>query len=211
MRALTLHVYADSHAFALNSEVRHLARRLAYLESLFQASNPGVALLPNDAPALSTSNSIGPSPASASADFNSPTSPYRRQAQEEILEEEESATRQSHSDTEDAAANLEDVAFGARVPVLQAINAAAQATSKRQNQNRAAMELTSALTSILAEPLSYDQDGRPRSAVRLGLDLAISTADLLSARSGAMAQIFAVLPGKDISDFLIAKVGRDVS
>jgi hypothetical protein len=73
------------------------------------------------------------------------------------------------------------------------------------------MELNDALTSILAEPLSYDQDGRPRSAVRLGLDLAISTQDLPNARSGSMAQIFAVLPGKDITDFLISKYFAEAS
>lgn len=197
-----------------NSQVRQLARRLAHLESLFQATNPG--LMPKDTPALPSTK---PSPASLSADFNSPTSSFARRPtlQDETLlesnegglaiDDEDAATRQSHSDTEDAAANLEDVTFGARVPVLRAISTASQNTATLKSLKQGTgLELTSALTSILAEPLSYDQDGRPRSAVRLGMDLAISTVDLPLSRSGAMAQIFAVLPGRDISDFLIAKV-----
>lgn len=124
--------------------------------------------------------------------------------------------RQSHSDTEDAAHQLEDVAFGARVPVLRAITAAANTAPSSTTGSvaggakraRVGLELTNALTSIIAEPLSFDQDGRPRSAVRLGLDLAISTVDLPAVRSGAMAQIYAVLPGKEIAEFLLGKVSQ---
>lgn len=43
------------------------------------------------------------------------------------------------------------------------------------------------------------------SAVRLGLDLAVSTTDLPSVRHDALSQILAVLPGVEISQFLIAK------
>lgn len=118
------------------------------------------------------------------------------------------------SETEDAAHLLEDVAFGARVPVLRAISTAAHSangvnsSAAGRRPARVGSELTAALTSMIAEPLSFDQDGRPRSAVRLGLDLAISTHDLPTVRSGSMAQIFAVLPGKEIADFLLRKVRR---
>ncbi|ORY84680.1 hypothetical protein BCR35DRAFT_302998, partial [Leucosporidium creatinivorum] len=194
----------QASSFALNSDVRQLARRLAHLESLFEASNPG--LLPKDAPVPRIAGpSSKPSPASLSADFKSPASPYQQDipANGDPVKQEDSA-----SDTEDAAATLEDVAFGARVPVLRALSGTAnppEGPKRTVNPARTGMEHTGALTSILAEPLSYDQDGRPRSAVRLGLDLAISTQDLPNARSGAMAQIFAVLPGKEITDFLINK------
>jgi hypothetical protein len=68
------------------------------------------------------------------------------------------------------------------------------------------MELTSALTTILAEPLTFDQDGRPRSAVRLGLDLAVSPSDIPAVRGEALRQIYAVLPDTDIAKFLVEKV-----
>lgn len=117
----------------------------------------------------------------------------------------------SHSDTEDAAAGLENILFGARVPVLRAINAAST-SGHRKNKfgNREDLGLTSALTSIIADPLKPDQDGRPRSSVRLGLDLGISTADLLVARSGSMRKIFAVLPGAEIANYLILKVSHAI-
>ncbi|GAA5892345.1 hypothetical protein JCM6882_003644 [Rhodosporidiobolus microsporus] len=114
--------------------------------------------------------------------------------------------KQPMSDTEDAVADLEEKTFEARVPVLQALHAAAEQNVKRYNYVKVVdMELTSALTSILAEPLSFDQDGRPRSAVRLGLDLAVSTHDLPAVRRDALAQIFAVLPDEEIAKFLIQK------
>ncbi|KAI5474464.1 Zn(2)-C6 fungal-type transcription factor [Pseudohyphozyma bogoriensis] len=183
--------FRPSGSFALNSDVRHIARRLAHLESLFAQTNPG--LLPNPS---STNPSAHQSP---SHSYHSPNRPS------EDLDGEDP---QSHSDTEDAAVNLEDVAFAARVPVLQAISTAGQGNKRRDlrgGNGAGGAELTSALTSILAPPLDFDQDGRPRSAVRLGLDLAISANDLPLARSASMAQIFAVLPGKEISDFLIQK------
>lgn len=165
-----------SQSFALSSDVRHLARRLAHLESLFAAANPSHPSLPSPSISRSLPDPIPEDP-------------------------------RLHSDTEDAAVEAEEAAFGARVPVLRAIGAAAQSGSRRTNQNwRAGLELNSALTSILAEPLSFDQDGRPRSSVRLGLDLAIQSSELLGARSTSMAQIFAVLPGKEISNFLLQKV-----
>lgn len=139
---------------------------------------------------------------------------------------EDETLQRSFSDTEDAANNLEDVAFGARVPVLRAVTTvgggsggggggqtysnSASSSRTRGGAGRRGGELTRALTSILAEPLSFDQDGRPRSAVRLGLDLAISSSDLPRIRSGSMAQIFAVLPGKEIADFLLAKYFTEV-
>ncbi|KAL8287023.1 hypothetical protein RQP46_004029 [Phenoliferia psychrophenolica] len=122
----------QSNAFALNSDVRHIARRLAHLESLFQATNPG--LMPRDP---TTGSSLQTSPTA----FDSPTSPHRRGT---LLED---------------AIMRDDV----------------------------------------------DEDGRPRSAVRLGLDLAVSTMDLPGVRSLSMKQIFAVLPGKEISEFLMRK------
>lgn len=196
-------------SFALNSDVRQLARRLAHLESLFEATNPG--LLPKDAPIPRIAGSSKPSPASHSADYRSPASPYQQDppANGEPVKREDST-----SDTEDAAVTLEDVAFGARVPVLRALSStgnAPEGPKRTTNSSRMDLELNEAFTSILAEPLSYDQDGRPRSAVRLGLDLAISTEDLPTARSGSMAQIFAVLPGKDITDFLINKYFAEAS
>ncbi|BGP57520.1 hypothetical protein JCM8202v2_005164 [Rhodotorula sphaerocarpa] len=113
---------------------------------------------------------------------------------------------QSASDTEDAVADLEEQTFGARVPVLRALHAAAQAPVRSYKYVKVPdMELTRCLTSILAEPLSFDQDGRPRSAVRLGLDLAVSTGDLPAVRDEALAQIVAVLPDAEIASFLIEK------
>ncbi|KAM0750228.1 hypothetical protein T439DRAFT_326177 [Meredithblackwellia eburnea MCA 4105] len=199
----------STQPYALNSDVRHLARRLAHLESLFQATNPG--LLPKDP----SSNTVQPSPAS----FDSPNSPHRRNTIDDsaMREIEDEAARQSHSDTEDAAHQLEDVAFAARVPVLRAINAAQSSAGgsvygvpASRRPTRVGPEYTRALTSIIAEPLSYDQDGRPRSAVRLGMDLAVSTQDLPGVRSGSMAQIFAVLPGKEIADFLLHKYFTEI-
>ncbi|GAA5864390.1 hypothetical protein JCM3774_002775 [Rhodotorula dairenensis] len=113
---------------------------------------------------------------------------------------------QSASDTEDAVADLEEQTFGARVPVLRALHASAQAPVRAYKYVKVPdMELTRCMTSILAEPLSFDQDGRPRSAVRLGLDLAVSTADLPAVRDEALNQVIAVLPDADIAMFLIEK------
>lgn len=113
---------------------------------------------------------------------------------------------QSASDTEDAVADLEEQTFGARVPVLRALHASAQAPVRSYKYVKVPdMELTRCMTSILAEPLSFDQDGRPRSAVRLGLDLAVSTADLPAVRDEALSQVIAVLPNADIASFLIEK------
>lgn len=113
---------------------------------------------------------------------------------------------QSASDTEDAVADLEEQTFGARVPVLRALHASAQAPVRSYKYVKVPdMELTRCMTSILAEPLSFDQDGRPRSAVRLGLDLAVSTADLPAVRDEALNQVIAVLPDADIASFLIEK------
>lgn len=113
---------------------------------------------------------------------------------------------QSASDTEDAVADLEEQTFGARVPVLRALHASAQAPVRAYKYVKVPdMELTRCMTSILAEPLSFDQDGRPRSAVRLGLDLAVSTADLPAVRDDALNQVIAVLPDADIASFLIEK------
>lgn len=197
----------NGSSFARNSDLRQLARRLAHLESLFEQTNPG--LLPKDAPIPGTVGpSSKPSP-SLSADFRSPASAHQLEPQEQPEKREEST-----SDTEDAAATLEEAAFGARVPVLRALGPGVADPSRKatSQQARQGMELTGALTSILAEPLSFDQDGRPRSAVRLGLDLAVSTEDLPRVRSAAMAQVLAVLPiGKDITRYLIQKYFAEVS
>ncbi|SGZ02009.1 BQ5605_C033g11180 [Microbotryum silenes-dioicae] len=216
----------SSGQFALNSDVRHIHRRLAHLESLVQGFHPEAVLLPN----LNDSTSAATMIPGAAMDSqgraatnpltSEPKSPrtsrrpsqairesdVQHRSQQTARQNGDQETRQDpHSDTEDAVADLESVAFGARVPVLQAVNAAAEMNASRPVQSRIGIELTSALTSILAEPLSYDQDGRPRSAVRLGLDLAVPTKQLPDARSEAMAQIFAVLPGKEIARFLIDK------
>ncbi|KAK4704674.1 hypothetical protein P7C70_g1528, partial [Phenoliferia sp. Uapishka_3] len=201
---------SNAHTFALNSDVRHIARRLAHLESLFQATNPG--LMPRDP----SSTGIHPSPSSNT--FDSPISPHLLHNNgvddSSLREDPDEVTRQSHSDTEDAAHQLEDVAFGARVPVLRAISAAVNTAASSTagsvvgmgvRKTRFGSVMTLAGTSIIAEPLSFDQDGRPRSAVRLGMDLAISTSDLPAMRSGSMAQIFAVLPGREIAEFLLQK------
>lgn len=218
----------SSGQFALNSDVRHIHRRLAHLESLVQSFHPEAVLLPS-----SNDMSSAPIPEVASSQArvashpvtsepNSPRTSRRpsqtvremdaqQQSQHTTRQNDAQEVRQgSHSDTEDAVADLESVAFGARVPVLQAVNAAAEMNASRPVQSRVGIELTRALTSIIAEPLSYDQDGRPRSAVRLGLDLAVPTKQLPDARSEAMAQIFAVLPGKEIARFLIDKYFDEV-
>ncbi|SCZ95053.1 BZ3500_MvSof-1268-A1-R1_Chr11-3g03571 [Microbotryum saponariae] len=218
----------SSGQFALNSDVRHIHRRLAHLESLVQGFHPEAVLLPNLNDSTSASamvlgaamDSQGTRRAATNPLTSEPNSPRtsrrssqairesdaQHRSQQTARQSEDQETRQDpHSDTEDAVADLESVAFGARVPVLQAVNAAAEMNASRPVQSRVGIELTSALTSIIAEPLSYDQDGRPRSAVRLGLDLAVPTKQLPDARSEAMAQIFAVLPGKEIARFLIDK------
>lgn len=168
-------------SFALNSDVRTLSRRLAHLESLFAAQSSPSA-------------------------FNSPQAPSIPSRHRIASPREE--TRAPHSDTEDAANGLEDVAFEARVPILRTMSKVPTYSSTRltPGQDRPGAELTSAGTSILVDGLLPDQDGRPRSAVRLGLDLSVPTGELLVCRSAAMAQIFAVLPGKHISDFLLQKV-----
>ncbi|GAA5972560.1 hypothetical protein JCM11641_001900 [Rhodosporidiobolus odoratus] len=215
--------------YALNSEVRSLSRRLTHLEGLFHQQPPRIFSSPAVYTAPLTQH---PSPAaSLSASAHSyasqplpPPHPYSSHPSAQVPSPQNGATslpagdsvtvaegneedlKQALSDTEDAVADLEEKTFGARVPVLQALHAAAQTNVKRYNYVKVIdMELTSALTSILAEPLSYDQDGRPRSAVRLGLDLAVSTGDLPSVRNEALAQIFAVLPDAEIATFLIRK------
>jgi len=156
-RSLT-HLYTHRSAYALASEVRAINRRLGHLESLFQQQqkqangqynlpDPASSTFPQPRSFLdqSASSSANPSPANVA---QNPPSP-------------------AHSDTENAVNELEDVAFSTRVPVLRAINAAAQGNAgKRYNYaGRVDMELTEALTSILAEPLTFDQDGRPRKPI----------------------------------------------
>lgn len=187
---------------------------MLHLETLFHQTNPD--LLPLHHPDLSSST-------------HRPASPV--------------------SETEDAAAEIEDAAFGAQVAVLKAVSAAAAASEALADKHAAAAraadadasngggsgtggragggggrgglallpgpggpagERTKYGTSIAAEALSFDQDGRPRSAVRLGLDLAVGTADLPAVRSGAMAQVFAVLPGREISQALLDKYFAEI-
>jgi len=152
------HFTSYRSTYALASEVRAINRRLGHLESLFQQQkqgngqyslpDPSSSTLPQPHSFLdqSASSSANPSPANLA---QNPPSP-------------------AHSETENAVNELEDVAFSTRVPVLRAINTAAQGNAgKRYNYaGRVDMELTDALTSILAEPLTFDQDGRPRKLVR---------------------------------------------
>lgn len=197
--------------FALSTDVKALTRRLALLESLFEQTHPG--LLPQW-PARSTvpgksSSAVG-SPHSPATRVRSPRpSKVSHPGQQAERDSREIAGSRSASDAEDAAEKLEDVAFQARVPVLRALGGPQAGPSRGHSelapQVKGSTDLTEAGTSIIAEPLSYDQDGRPRSAVRLGLDLAIASNDLPSARSASMSQIFAVLPGRDIACFLIDK------
>ncbi|GAA6053624.1 hypothetical protein JCM3770_001564 [Rhodotorula araucariae] len=219
--------------YAHNSEVRALGRRLAHLEALFQLAHPNLASSSSAAsvhasPASLRSPSVHPSPAvtahphsaarnpSPNSNSRLPQPPFLSQPGAALALPNSNGARsapgedteraQSHSDTEDAVADLEEQTFGARVPVLRALHAAAQGPVATYKYVKVPdMELTSCLTSILAEPLSFDQDGRPRSAVRLGLDLAVSTADLPAVRHDALAQIFAVLPDPDIAQYLIRK------
>ncbi|GAA5932537.1 uncharacterized protein JCM15063_001253 [Sporobolomyces koalae] len=189
-------VFEDEEAespWALATDVKAIQRRLAQLESLVHSqerSGEYAARQPKQPPQA----------------HNASFAPHRR------------TDRQSddpHSDTESAVVELEDVAFSSRVPVLRAINAASHGHAPgtyRYNASGplASAELTDARTSILAEPLTFDQDGRPRSAVRLGLDLAVSTVDLPAFRREALGQILAVLPGIEISQFLIAKYFAEI-
>ncbi|GAA5837244.1 hypothetical protein JCM11251_004944 [Rhodosporidiobolus azoricus] len=227
--------------YALNSDVRAIQRRLTHLEHLFHQQAPHVFAPgsgPPHAPPLSFPPSTGtsahhPSPMATTASHPSPALPSHMSASATShtspaypsavgtlptaaldaggAEDEDLKQSPSVSDTEDAVADLEEKTFEARVPVLQALHAAAEQNVKRYNYTKTHdMELTTALTSILAEPLSFDQDGRPRSAVRLGLDLAVSTHDLPAVRRDAMAQIFAVLPDEEIAKFLIGKYFDEV-
>ncbi|GAA5947736.1 hypothetical protein JCM10213_002095 [Rhodosporidiobolus nylandii] len=208
--------------WALNSEVRALSRRLAHLEGLFQQHAPGVfsqassasggALPPpphahaSPAASLALSSFSAQSHPSPSLAVPHPAPSQPLPSNGATILHPNGDVKQSLSDTEDAVADLEEKTFGARVPVLQALQAAAAAGVGKYNYlTLPSMELLPTLTSILAEPLSYDQDGRPRSAVRLGLDLAVSTADLPAVRHDALSQILAVLPDEAISGFLIGK------
>lgn len=195
--------------YALNSDVRALGRRLTHLEQLFHQANPHLASSSASAlfvasPASASNSSLHPSPSVSS---QRPTRLAPPPALSTSGGREQRHDRQATpSDMEDAVAGLEEQTFGARVPVLRALHAAAQSNVKRYNYVKVPdMELTSCLTSILAEPLSFDQDGRPRSAVRLGLDLAVPTSELPAVRHDALAQIFAVLPDEGIARFLIKK------
>lgn len=76
---------------------------------------------------------------------------------------------------------------------------------QNQTNRRSYPEPTSLGTSIIAEPLSFDQDGRPRSGVRLGMDLGVGTDELNDRRKEAMDRIFKVLPGEEVASFLIEK------
>lgn len=128
----------------MNSDVRAIGRRLAHLESLFQQHAPH--LFPHSA-----GGTAQPSPASAStqshtspaitlpshltsAALPSPANggafPLPAPAQAGGNGESEELKR-SISDTEDAVADLEEKTFEARVPVLQALHAAAQGSAKR--------------------------------------------------------------------------------
>ncbi|GAA5988863.1 hypothetical protein JCM10908_006203 [Rhodotorula pacifica] len=220
--------------YALNSEVRSINRRLMHLESLFQQAHPQLVhqnqLYPvggaSPGSASASGASIHASPGlpivpqsfarQAKAEAHTflpppppppPAPPHqqpRRPASDTAVRSE--GQEQSASDTEDAVADLEEQTFGARVPVLRALQDSAQAPVRSYNYVKVPdMELTRCMTSILAEPLSFDQDGRPRSAVRLGLDLAVSTADLPAVRDEALGQVIAVLPDADIASFLIEK------
>ncbi|GAA5995967.1 uncharacterized protein JCM10292_004861 [Rhodotorula paludigena] len=213
--------------YALNTEVRAISRRLAHLESLFHQVNPhlasasgGVAAFHTSPASLISTPSVHASPNVASNLFSAPSQslppPPPKGAPSSALPHPAApapaaTTAQSdpasQSDTEDAVADLEEQTFGARVPVLRALHAAAQSTAVATYKYVKVpdMELTSCWTSILAEPLSFDQDGRPRSAVRLGLDLAVSTTDLPAVRHDALAQILAVLPDPEIAQYLIRK------
>ncbi|GAA5916265.1 hypothetical protein JCM8208_001719 [Rhodotorula glutinis] len=223
--------------YAQTTEVRALARRLAHLETLFQLAHPNLhpgssaasfhaspaSLHSFQSPAIQASPHAGPNlpnqhtspahahpppPASAPQHGAAPPPVVDTGAQDAAG----GVRSASHSDTEDAVADLEEQTFGARVPVLRALHAAAHnAVATYKYVKVPDMELTSALTSILAEPLSFDQDGRPRSAVRLGLDLAVSTVDLPAVRHDALAQIFAVLPDPEIAQYLIAKYFDEMS
>ncbi|GAA5995049.1 hypothetical protein JCM5350_004225 [Sporobolomyces pararoseus] len=203
--------------WALASEVRAINRRLNQLEALFQQQQQtGSSVAPRQSNGTQYNNS-GSSSILSQYPLPDPTSATRPDQQStkpspDFQSHPHRSTSPVHSDTESAVAELEDVAFSTRVPVLRALNAAAQGNAgpRYTYPGRVDMELTDALTSILAEPLTFDQDGRPRSAVRLGLDLAVSTVDLPGVRHDAIAQILAVLPGPEISQFLIAKYFAEI-
>lgn len=199
-------------SFALSADVRHLARRLTQLEQIVASSNTygSQALRPlQSQPESSASQTPIPQESPNTSNHRSYTGGYLSTITSSDRGEFGRRPSNSHSDTEDAATGLENVLFGARVPVLRAINATSTSALRQNNfSTRGNLELTSALTSIIADRLMPDQDGRPRSAVRLGLDLGISTADILGARSGSMRKIFAVLPGVEIANYLILKVSE---
>ncbi|GAA5916616.1 uncharacterized protein JCM6883_007137 [Sporobolomyces salmoneus] len=201
--------------WALASEVRAINRRLNHLETLFQQQQNGLPIPPSSFSEMLSKPSTSSSGAYALPDLSRSTrfDDQSTNPSPNDLNQAHDAPSPTHSDTESAVAEIEDVAFSTRVPVLRALNAAAQGNNagpRYTYPGRNDMELTDALTSILAEPLTFDQDGRPRSAVRLGLDLAVSTADLPSVRHDALAQILAVLPGVEISQFLIAKYFAEI-
>lgn len=206
--------------------MRSINRRLQHLESLFQRAHPQLvhqnqlgpleAHSPGSASLSGASMHASPAAAALSGSASSyrPPKPEPQNGHHLSLPHANQAVEpreQSASDTEDAVADLEEQTFGARVPVLRALHAAAQAPVRSYKYVKVPdMELTRCMTSILAEPLSFDQDGRPRSAVRLGLDLAVSTVDLPAVRDEALAQVVAVLPDAEIASFLIEKYFSEV-
>jgi hypothetical protein len=151
--------------WALASEVRAINRRLNHLESLFQqqqnTSSSSNGFHSNQASTSRTPYFLPDANLSTRSNGQStnPSPDNHNQAQD--------APSPTHSDTESAVVELEDVAFSTRVPVLRALNAAAQGNAgpRYAYPGRVDMELTDASTSILAEPLTFDQDGRPREFV----------------------------------------------
>lgn len=173
-----------STPYAPTSEVRALARRLAHLESLFQLAHPNLKTTSYSAtfhaspashqshaspsvhysPGHALSHSQQTSPAHGQLPVAGSQADAARPRNDDRNGEDDSPA--SHSDTEDAVADLEEQTFGARVPVLRALHAAAQGPVATYKYVKVPdMELTSCLTSILAEPLSFDQDGRPSASL----------------------------------------------
>jgi hypothetical protein len=75
---------------------------------------------------------------------------------------------------------------------------------KRPSEPSPVYELTSALTCIVAPPYSWDNG--PVCSVQMGLPITLRPEDLAGVRLTALENVFAVLPAKETSFYLVTKV-----
>lgn len=176
-----------SQPFALLTDLKRLATRLAQVEDFLQTLPPALRL-------------GAPLPASREVDSIASL----RRPRDPSSSGPDEATHNSDT-TEDAAIGLEAVAFGTQANVsvdgstrfFDTILSRPPVEMEAQTQ-----ELTSALTCIVAPPLG--EEGSLAMAVQMGLDMRV--VDVAAARNEALEGILAALPDRETSYLLVAKV-----